>query len=69
MPMVLATAEERAAWLDPALDAAGVAPLLTPLKDERTEIHKASKRVNAATYDAPDCLDEDEQEEEQLSLI
>ena len=70
MPMVLATAEERAAWLDPTLDAAGVAPLLTPLKDDLTEIHRASKRVNAATYDAPDCLEEDEDDEEaQLSLL
>jgi putative SOS response-associated peptidase YedK len=68
MPLVLPGPEERAAWLDPALDAAGVAPLLGPLPDELTEVHRASKRVNAATYDAPDCLDEDEDDEEQLAL-
>jgi hypothetical protein len=40
-----------------------------PLADELTEVHRASKRVNAATYDAPDCLDEDEDDdEEQLTL-
>ena len=71
MPVVLATAEERAAWLDPALDAAGVAPLLAPLAEELTTVHRASRKVNAATYDAPDCLDEDgddEQDESQLTL-
>jgi putative SOS response-associated peptidase YedK len=68
MPLVLPGPEERAAWLDPALDAAGVAPLLGPLPDELTEVRRASKRVNAATYDAPDCLDEDEDDEEQLAL-
>jgi putative SOS response-associated peptidase YedK len=69
MPVVLAGAQERTAWLDPSLDAAGVIPLLTPLPDELTEVHRASKRVNAATYDAPDCLDEDADEEEaQLTL-
>jgi putative SOS response-associated peptidase YedK len=68
MPLVLPGPEERGAWLDPSLDAAGVAPLLTPLADELTEVHRASKRVNAATYDAPDALDEDEDDEEQEQL-
>jgi putative SOS response-associated peptidase YedK len=69
MPVVLPGAGERAAWLDPSLDAAGVAPLLEPLADDLTHIQPASKRVNAATYDAPDCLDaDDEPEETQLTL-
>jgi putative SOS response-associated peptidase YedK len=71
MPVVLPDAGSRAAWLDPSLDAAGVAPLLEPLDDELTHVHPASRRVNAATYDAPDCLDEDDAEPEpaQLSLL
>jgi putative SOS response-associated peptidase YedK len=70
MPLVLAGDDERASWLDPSLDAAGVAPLLTPLADDVTEVRRVSKRVNAATYDAPDCLEEDEDEEEaQLTLL
>jgi putative SOS response-associated peptidase YedK len=69
MPVVLPDAQRRAAWLDPALDAAGVAPLLEPLADELTEVHAASMRVNAATHDAPDCLDGDDQPEDpQLTL-
>jgi putative SOS response-associated peptidase YedK len=69
MPVVLPGAEQRAAWLDPALDAAAVAPLLEPLDDELLQVHPASRRVNAATYDAPDCLDaDDEPDETQLTL-
>jgi putative SOS response-associated peptidase YedK len=69
MPVVLPDAPRRAAWLDPSLDAAGVAPLLEPLADELTEVHAASMRVNAATHDAPDCLDGDDQPEDpQLTL-
>jgi putative SOS response-associated peptidase YedK len=69
MPVALPDAERRAAWLDPALDAAGAAPLLEPLPDALTEVHAASTRVNAATYDAPDCLDaDDEPEQHQLAL-
>ena len=72
MPLALPGPEERDAWLDPALDAAGVAALLRPLPDELTEVRRVSKRVNAATYDAPDCLDEDADEDAQdaqLSLL
>jgi len=72
MPVVLPGPEERAAWLDPSLDAAAVMPLLGPLADELTEVHRASRRVNAASYDAPDCLDpddDDQPEEAQLSLL
>jgi putative SOS response-associated peptidase YedK len=71
MPVVLPTKAEQTAWLDSGLDAEGVAPLLGPLADELTAVHPASKRVNAATYDAPDCLDpdeDDEEEETQLTL-
>jgi putative SOS response-associated peptidase YedK len=68
MPVILPGAEERAAWLDPALDASGVAPLLHPLRDELLQVHRASTRVNAATYDAPDCLDEDDDEPEESQL-
>jgi putative SOS response-associated peptidase YedK len=70
MPVVLPGPEERAAWLDPALDAAAAMPLLGPLPDELTHVQRASTRVNAATYDAPDCLeaDEDPPEETQLTM-
>ena len=68
MPVVLPTKAEQTAWLDPGLDAEGVAPLLGPLADELTAVHPASKRVNAATYDAPDCLDADEDDEEETQL-
>ncbi len=70
MPVVLPGADERAAWLDPSLDATGVRPLLGPPADDLLEVHPASKRVNAATYDAPDCLDADGDppEEPQLTL-
>jgi putative SOS response-associated peptidase YedK len=71
MPVILADAGEREAWLDASLDAAGVAPLLRPLPDDALQARRASARVNAATYDAPDCLDEDDPEPEpaQLSLL
>lgn len=69
MPVALATAQERAAWLDPSLDAAGVMPLLGPLPDALTTVRPASRRVNAAGYDAPDCLEpDDEPDESQLTL-
>jgi putative SOS response-associated peptidase YedK len=68
MPVVLPGAEERAAWLDPALDAAGVLPLLEPLDDALTQVRPASKRVNAAAYDAPDVLDPDDDAEDETQL-
>jgi putative SOS response-associated peptidase YedK len=70
MPVVLPDAGSRAAWLDPTLDAQGIAPLLAPLADDLLHVHPASRRVNAATYDAPDCLEpDDEPEPAQLSLL
>jgi putative SOS response-associated peptidase YedK len=69
MPVALTGAQERAAWLDPSLDAAAVTSLLGPLPDELTSVRPASRRVNAATYDAPDCLEpDDEPDETQLTL-
>jgi putative SOS response-associated peptidase YedK len=69
MPVALASAEERAAWLDPSLDAAAATSLLGPLPDELTSVRPASTRVNAATHDAPDCLEpDDEPDETQLTL-
>jgi putative SOS response-associated peptidase YedK len=68
MPVVLPTKAEQSAWLDPSLDAEGVGPLLGPLADDLTAVHPASKRVNTATYDAPDCLDADEDDDEETQL-
>ena len=45
-------------------------PAARPAAGRADRVQQASKRVNAATYDAPDCLDEDEDptEETQLTL-
>jgi putative SOS response-associated peptidase YedK len=67
MPVILADPAERAAWLDPSLDAAGVAPLLRPLEGGLLQARRASARVNAASHDAPDCLVDDDHV--QLSLL
>jgi putative SOS response-associated peptidase YedK len=67
MPVILADPAEQAAWLDPTLDAAGVAPLLRPLEGGLLHAQRASARVNAARHDAPDCLVDDDPV--QLSLL
>jgi putative SOS response-associated peptidase YedK len=56
MPVVLADAASWAAWLDPALDAGAVVPLLTPLAAERLAVAPANPAMNSADYDEPDAV-------------
>src|SRR5215211_11533 len=56
MPVMLADAASWAAWLDPALDAGGVAPLLAPLAAERMAVAPANPAMNSPDYDEPDSL-------------
>jgi putative SOS response-associated peptidase YedK len=56
MPVVLADAAAWEAWLDPALDAAAVAPLLAPLPADAMRMAHANPVVNVADYEGPDCL-------------
>lgn len=56
MPVVLANAAAWEAWLDPALDAAAVAPLLAPLPADAMRMARANPVVNVADYEGPDCL-------------
>jgi putative SOS response-associated peptidase YedK len=56
MPVVLAEPASWEAWLDPALDAGAVAPLLAPLPAERMSVAAANPLLNSPDYDEPDCL-------------
>jgi putative SOS response-associated peptidase YedK len=56
MPVVLADPSSWEAWLDPALDAAAVEPLLAPLAAERMTVAAANPAMNSADYDEPDSL-------------
>lgn len=56
MPVMLCDPEAQAAWLDPSLDAAGVAPLLAPLPDDLLEVACANPCVNSHVNDGPECL-------------
>jgi putative SOS response-associated peptidase YedK len=56
MPVVLADSSSWEAWLDPALDAGAVAPLLAPLPAERMAVAPANPAMNSPDYDEPDCL-------------
>jgi putative SOS response-associated peptidase YedK len=56
MPVVLADAASWEAWLDPALDAGGVGPLLAPLAAERMAVAPANPAMNSPDYDEPDSL-------------
>jgi putative SOS response-associated peptidase YedK len=51
MPAVLATHEERTAWLDPAVDLDGALELVKPLPDGLLQIVPASIEVNTAGTD------------------
>jgi putative SOS response-associated peptidase YedK len=57
MPVVLAASDAWNAWLDPALDGAAVAEVLAPLPSRELAVRAANPVVNAAGYDAPDCLE------------
>jgi putative SOS response-associated peptidase YedK len=56
MPVVLAEPDSWEAWLDPALDAGAVAPLLAPLPPERMSVAPANPAMNSPDYDEPDSL-------------
>jgi putative SOS response-associated peptidase YedK len=53
---VLADGASWEAWLDPALDAGAVAPLLTPLPAGRMTVAAANPALNSPDYDEPDAL-------------
>lgn len=57
MPVMLCDGDAQAAWLDPSLDAAGVAPLLAPLPDGELQVARANPCVNAHVNDGPQCLE------------
>jgi putative SOS response-associated peptidase YedK len=56
MPVMLCDDEARAAWLDPELDAAALAPLLAPPADDRLTVTPANPCVNSHVNDGPECL-------------
>jgi putative SOS response-associated peptidase YedK len=56
MPVIL-TREAEDLWLDPAVPADQALAALVPFPAERMAVAEASTRVNAADYEARDCLD------------
>jgi putative SOS response-associated peptidase YedK len=56
MPVILADAESREAWLDPALEGAAARELLLPLPAERMAVRPANPVVNSSRHEGPDCL-------------
>jgi putative SOS response-associated peptidase YedK len=56
MPVVLTGPASWEAWLDPALDGEGVAPLLAPLPADRLAVARANPALNSWEHEGPDCL-------------
>jgi putative SOS response-associated peptidase YedK len=56
MPAVLAEPDAWEAWLDPALDARAVEPLLAPLPAEALRVAPANPALNHPDHEGPDCL-------------
>jgi putative SOS response-associated peptidase YedK len=56
MPAVLTDPTAWEAWLDPALDAAAVAPLLAPLPPDSLTAARANPAMNHPDHEGPDCL-------------
>ncbi len=56
MPVILADEATRSAWLDPALDGAGVRDLLVPLPDAALTVAPANPLVNSHVNDGPELL-------------
>ena len=56
MPVVLAEPSAWEAWLDPALGAADVAPLLAPLPAELMSAAAANPALGNWEFEGPDCL-------------
>lgn len=63
MPAILAPGEEEL-WLSPGLETPALLALLKPCPAERMRSAEASRRVNTAGWDAPDCLTPDDPEPE-----
>ena len=57
MPVILADAARRAAWLDPALDGDEIWPLLAPLPDELLRVAPANPLVNSVRNEGPQLLE------------
>jgi putative SOS response-associated peptidase YedK len=55
-PVLLGDAASWETWLDPALDAAAVVPLLEPYPSEPMAVAPASPLVNSPDNDGADCL-------------
>jgi putative SOS response-associated peptidase YedK len=68
MPVVLTEPGDLEAWLDPALDGADVAEMLTPLVSERLAVRPAHPMVNSSTSEGPECLAAPPDEPMQLRL-
>jgi putative SOS response-associated peptidase YedK len=56
MPVLLTEQDTWEAWLDPALDADAVAPLLAPLPAGSMEVADANPAMNHPDHEGPDCL-------------
>jgi putative SOS response-associated peptidase YedK len=56
MPVVLVDESGWELWLDPALDADAVAPLLVPLPAEALRVARANPVLNSPDHEGPDCL-------------
>ena len=56
MPALLTEPEAWETWLDPALDAGAVAPLLAPLPTVELEVARANPVLNHPDHEGPDCL-------------
>jgi putative SOS response-associated peptidase YedK len=56
MPVVLADQASWEAWLDPALDAAAVEPLLAALPAAAMRVARANPVMNHPDHEGPDCL-------------
>ncbi|UGS38186.1 SOS response-associated peptidase [Capillimicrobium parvum] len=57
MPVMLCDDDSRDAWLDPANDAAALAPLLEPLAAGLLTVTPANPCVNSHVNDGPECLE------------
>lgn len=55
MPVVVLPAD-RARWLDPASDPAGLSDVLHPAPDDLLEVVEVSRRVSDAANDDPECV-------------
>ena len=67
MPAILRGNDAQAAWLAPGdLDREAAAALLLPCDAAAMHVRPASTRLNAAKYDAPDVLIDDDPVQEQL---